>query len=105
MSVKKFSRKRRDGIRELLKFLKADNFNIEEADPDSSGKSKRADLILNFKGRKYPITVKRKASIPSATLEREKDDGDMLIFRKNRKNWKVYMDLNLLILLLLNNRS
>lgn len=85
--------------------LKKDNFNISPSDPESSGKSKKGDIVLNYRGRVYPIEVERKESIPNATLENEREDAPILMFRKNREKWKVYMDLDTLILLLLNNRS
>ncbi len=99
------TRKQEKGIRELLKILSGDNFNIEQSDEDSTGKAGVGDVVLNFKGRKYPIEVERKESIPNSTLEDEKDESAILMFRKNREKWKVYMDLDTLILLLLNNRS
>lgn len=85
--------------------LAGDNFNIDESDPESRGKSGKGDIVLNFKGRTYPIEVERRESIPNATLEEEKDESAILMFRKNREKWKVYMDLDTLLLLLLNNRS
>jgi hypothetical protein len=99
------NRKQKKAKKELLRMLAGDNFNIDESDPESTGKSGKGDIVLNFKGRTYPIEVERKESIPNATLEEEKDESAILMFRKNREKWKVYMDLDTLLLLLLNNRS
>lgn len=93
------------GIKELEKLLAKDGFNIEESNEDGTGISSRGDLTLTFNGRKYSLDIERKESIPNASLEKDREDNDMLVFRKNRKKWKVYMDLSTLILMLLNNRS
>lgn len=93
------------GIRELLKMLERDNINAEPSDEEVNGKGALGDIVIQYKGRKYPITVKRDERIPNKTLEKLNDETELLMFRKNRKNWKVYMDLSTLILLLLNNRS
>lgn len=98
-------KKKEKGIKELEEILNKDGFNIEEADPERTGISSKGDLTLSFKNRKYAIDVERKESIANTSLEKDKEKNDILIFRKNRKKWKVYMDLNTLILLLLNNRS
>ena len=105
MGSKSINKKRLKGINELLEFLKGDNLKVMKADPESRGKSGKGDLTLQFKGRKYSITVQRKENLSNANLETAREDSDVLMFRKNRKDWKVYMDLNLLILLLLNKRS
>lgn len=99
------SRKQKKAERKLLRALKGDNLNVDESDPDSTGKSGEGDLVMSFKGRVYPISVERKESIPNAKLEEDRGDSPILMFRKNREKWKVYMDLDTLILLLLNNRS
>ena len=97
--------KKNRGIRELEEMLNNDGLNISEADEERTGISSKGDLTLTFKNRKYSIDVERKESISNKKLEQDKDNNDILIFRKNRKNWKVYLDLSTLILLLLNNRS
>lgn len=97
--------KREKGIKELLNLLEGDCLNVEKAKEESRGISGRGDLTLSFKNRKYSIDVERKSSVPNALLEKDKGKDDILMFRKDRKDWKVYMDLNTLIVLLLNNRS
>ncbi len=99
------SNRKQKGIRDILEFLKGDNLNIEESDPESSGKSSKGDLTLTFKHRKYPISVTRKESLPTKGLEENKDDAKILLYRKNYDEWKVYTDLNTLLNLMLNNRS
>ncbi len=97
--------KKDKGIKELLKLLNNDGIKAEISDPESTGKSGDGDLVISFKGRKYPVAVERKQSVPNSALEKLRDDSDILAFRKNRRKWKVYMDLSDLILLLLNRRS
>lgn len=97
--------KKKNGIKELKEFLQADCLNVEASKEGSRGISGKGDLTLTFKKRKYSIDVERKESIGNANLEKDKGEDDILMFRKNRNQWKVYMDLNTLIVLLLNNRS
>lgn len=99
------TRKQKQGLQELLQLLEGDNLVVTKSDPNSDGKSQKGELLLQFKRRKYAINVDRNEQTPDKRLNALKRDADMLIFRKNRKRWKVYMDLNDLLLLLLNNRS
>jgi hypothetical protein len=99
------TQKKKRAIKKLLDILNGDNLNVEESDESVRGKGAEGDIVLQFKSRKYPINVARKENLPTVTLEKEKEDQDILMLRKNRESWKVYMDLNTLINLLLNNRS
>jgi hypothetical protein len=99
------SNRKQKGIKDILEFLQGDNLIVEESDPESSGKSRKGDLTLTFKRRKYPISVERKESLPTQGLEDSKDDAKILLYRKNYDEWKVYTDLNTLLNLMLNNRS
>lgn len=105
MGKSKLEKKTQKAIKKLQEMLEKDNINIEVSDPGSTGKSKKGDLTLTFKKRKYPISVSRKGTLPYESLESEKEDSDILFFRKDRKKWRIYMDLNTLIMLLLNRRS
>lgn len=88
-----------------MKIFEEDNISIEVSDERAKGKKSIGDMVMQFKNRKYPISVARKENIATKSLEAERDDSDILLLRKNRKSWKVYMDLNTLLILLLNNRS
>lgn len=103
--MSKAEKRKQKGIRELQRILKNDNLKICESDPESRGISSKGNLTLQFKGRKYSIEVENSESIPNSKLENAKDDTDILMFRKNRQGWKVYMNLNEFVLLLLNKRS
>lgn len=105
MSINKRTKKEKQAIRKLMQILENDGLSVELGDVNARGKLSFGDLALKYKKRKYPINVKRQENIPNTRLEKEKADSDLLLFRKNRENWKVYMDLDDLILLLLNNRS
>lgn len=104
-AMKTAERKKNKAIKELLDILSADGLNVDVSDDSSSGKAAIGDLQLQFKRRKYPLQVERRESIPNSKLEDAKADSDILLFRKNRENWKVYMDMNTLLLLMLNRRS
>lgn len=105
MTAKKIDRKKKQALKNLLEFLEGDGLRVEASDADASGIKAIGDLNFTFKRRKYPVRVSRKETLPTASLEKEMDDSDILMFRKNREDWKVYMDLELLLLLMMNNRS
>lgn len=90
---------------ELIELLIDDGFNVRKVASSGSGKYEKGDIALRFKGAKYLIECKREKSLPIKGLETRKADNDMLIMRQNHDDWKVYLDLNILIKLLLNNRS
>lgn len=107
MSKEKLNQKKSRSIKRLLKVLEGDGFNVEVSDETRTGKSARGDINLTYERFKYPVAVSRKENLPTESLEKEKEakESSMLIFRKNRQNWKVYMDLETLEKLLLHNKS
>ncbi len=107
MSKKKLKDKKQKGIASLVEFLEGDGMNVQISDKSKTGKGSFGDINITYQRQKYPIAVSRKESLPTESLEKEiqSSDSDMLIFRKNRKSWKVYMDLETLQKLLLHNKS
>jgi Holliday junction resolvase len=93
------------GTNELLDILAADGLDVQSVDASGAIKRETGDIVLRFNRRKYSIEVKREEKLPTKTLNKAKADSDILMLRKNRKGWKVYMDLKTFIVLLLNNRS
>jgi hypothetical protein len=105
MKSAKLTKKELQAVNDLKQLLNGDTLKTTKSDPNKTGISSKGDLTLQFKNRKYSISVSRNQAIPDSKFEKLKDGNDIVIFRKNRKPWKVYLDLNTLILLLLNNRS
>ena len=98
-------KKGKTGENELYDILSNDGFNVQKCDASGAGKRDHGDIVLRYGKRKYLVEVKREESLPIKRLEKKRDNCDLLAMRKNRDVWKVYMDLDTLILLLLNDRS
>src|SRR5690606_9084973 len=93
-------RKGQSGQNEVFDLLRSNNLDVQSVDASGAIKREKGDIILRTKGLKYQIEVKREKTLPIAGLENRKADSDILIMRQNRDDWKVYMDFNLLIQLL-----
>ena len=93
------------GVNELLDLLNGDGLDVQSVDASGAIKREVGDIVLRFHKKKYSLEVKREEKLPTKTLESAKADSDILVLRKNREGWKVYMNLETFVMLLLNERS
>ena len=102
------AQRRRKGLKgqnELYDILNGDGLDVQTVEASGSVSRETGDIILRYMDKKYAIEVKRQEKLPLSGLEKMKDDCQVLVMRQNRDDWKVYMDLDTLLMLLLNNRS
>ena len=90
---------------EVVQLLRDDGFDVQKCDASGAGKYDKGDMILRFCGRSYHIEVKRKEGLPIERLEKERAGSNVLIMRKNRGEWMVYLSLDDLICLALSHET
>lgn len=93
-------KKGQKGVNELLDMLNEKGFDVQSVDASGAIKRETGDIILRYYNEKYSLEAKREHKLPIKGLESKKDDSDILVMREDNSVWKVYMDLDVLISLL-----
>ena len=97
--------KGRKGVNEVLDKMAGDGFDVQSVEASGAIRRETGDIVLRYQRKKYNIEVKRERALPTQGLEKRKADCDILVMRQDRDDWKVYMDLDTLMFLLLHNRT
>ena len=93
------------GENEVFDLFDGDGLDVQAVQASGAIKREQGDIILRYLGKKYNMEVKLEKTIPIKGLETRKAESDILVMRQDRDKWKVYMDLDTLMMLLLNNRT